>query len=138
MRTPTGSLDYSKFTAHSDCPGFHNKRIYTGTFTISGSISGGINTRTFVIQLDEEPSFLDVLFTGGIDDPYGDPVPANSWRRLSGVHVNSSSGAQYFDITYYVSGSTLVFVATNLWQSAGTPTLTSTTINYRIVDYLYT
>lgn len=138
MRTPTGRLDYSKFVQHSDCSGFHNKHIYVGTFTISGTVSGGLNVKTYTVQLNEHPSFLDVLFAGGINDPFGDPVPANSDRRLSGVHVDSTSFEQYFDITYSVSGLTLIFTATNLWTGGGTPTLTPTVISYRIVDYLYT
>lgn len=143
MRTPTGKLDYSNFIMHSDCSSFKNKRIYTGTFTISGSINPGLNERFFNITLDESPDFLDVIYNGPTDTVYNsDPRPNNAWTKTRPVYVisNNAEGGnpQQFVITYSVVGNVITFRATNVWQSLGSEILTPTNVSYRIIDYIYT
>src|SRR5690606_18924200 len=103
-------MDLTKLILHSDYPAFINNRVYEGTFTLSGSISEGINTINHSVPLATEPDLVDVMFEGpasGISRPDG------AWFKEGFVDVPSSYG---FDMTAWItsriSGTNLVITAT--------------------------
>lgn len=130
--------DLTKLVFHSSYKAFKNNRIYAGSFNISGSVGGGINIRTHTVSLDQAPVLVDVLFNG----PTNEYIrrPAGGWTRWGEVAVpvsypDTATDTTIWVISYRVSGSNLIFTAYNVQQFDETGTLTSTPVNYRIVDY---
>lgn len=132
------SVDLTKFVLHSAYPGFKNNREYSGTGTISGTQSAGVNTRTINIELDEEPDLLDVSFYGHSASAVS-PRPSNAWFKSGAIGVNSSYNGGY-ETTWFmswrmVSPTTLQIVAQYIAQYSGSYSLTSTNFDYKIIDY---
>lgn len=129
--------DLTKFILHSDYPAFKNNSIYTGTLTISGSTSGGTNTKTFNVTLPEVPDLTDILFNGPTDA--SDPRPAGGWFRRGYVYVptNDAGGGNPSPwlITSSIAGAVVTITATLVQTFSTAETLTSTNFSYRIIDY---
>jgi hypothetical protein len=133
------SADLTKLTLHTGYPAFKNNRIYTGSFTISGTTSGGTNTRTATINLDEAPDLADIVFSGRSTETYTNR-PNNYWFKQGTVEVRGDGGA-FTDyatpwvITSRISGSSIIITATCVQTFTQVLTLTSSTVQYRVVDY---
>lgn len=131
------AVDLTKLVFHSNYPAFKNNREYTGTLSITGSTSGGTNTRTFDIALDTEPDLLDVIFNGNSNSP--DARPDDAWFKNGEIWVptNNAGGGNpsRWRLTYEVEGTTLTVTATYIQQFVTGETLTSTDFSYKIVDY---
>lgn len=135
------AVDLTKLIMHSSYPGFKNNNIFPGSFTISGSASVGLNTRTATIDLDFTPDMADVLFNGpaafgGISDPR----PASGWFSHGYVYIRGDSlFYQNYPTPWHLSaeiiGSTIVITARCRLEFDEALTLTSTTIRWRLVDY---
>lgn len=136
--TKTGMLDYSDFVMHSDCAAFKNNNVYTGSFTISGTISGGSNTITKDVALDKTPDMLDVRVTGRAVSPMlrqtGEYFKPG--QGLIAVPANSL-GETYWYISYsMINGTTLRITASYGNQTTSSDTISSAqTVNYKIIDY---
>lgn len=134
------AVDLTKLVFHSGYPAFINTRIYTGTLTISGTTSPGLNIKTFTVTLDQAPDYLDVVFNGPTDAVYGsDPRPDGGWFKQGAVWVRTDNAAgadpNPWYITYSISGVTLTITASYVHQISLGETLTSTNFYYRAVDY---
>jgi hypothetical protein len=135
------SVDLTKLVFHSNYNAFKNNREYTGTLTISGTTSGGVNLKEFTVELDTAPDLLDISFQGNSDpvfDPF-DPRPDDGWFKQGAVYVptNNAGGGNpsKWTITTSLSGTTLTISATYIQQFTTAETLTSTNFSYKIVDY---
>ena len=127
--------DITKLAFHSAYPAFKNNTIYTGTKTISGTTSGGLNTKTFIVTLDQEPDLLDIIFTG----PSDGTRPTGAWFKKGAVNVatNNAGGGNpsTWVINSSLNGTTLIITATYVQQFTTSESLTSTDFSYRVVDY---
>jgi hypothetical protein len=134
--------DLSKLVSHSGYPAFKNDKEYTGSFNISGSTSGGTNTRTSTVNLDQAPDLCDVILNGRAVPAIGPARTSSGWFKLNNnnsILVNSNGTLTNYNtpwtITYRISGSSVIFTATFVQQFTGTQNLTTTPVNYKIIDY---
>jgi hypothetical protein len=140
--------DLTKLIFHSGYSAFKNNAKYSGTVTISGTAVEGTNQRTYTIALPDNVDMCDVTFNGDSDEhwesTYGDidRRPSSAWFKKGAIWVRGdNAGLGYTDyptswvITSSLSGSTLTITATYVQGFTGTLTLTSTNINYKLVDY---
>lgn len=146
-------VDLSRLILHSSYPAFKNKREYTGSVSISGTVVSGTNTRTFTVTLDEPVEIADVTFYGraqqgmdggiGIADYSFDPRPTGYWFYEGAVWVRGD-GTGYtnypvpFIINSSISGNILTITATCVLQFSATLTLTAEMLQYKVVDYINT
>lgn len=138
------SVDLTKLILDSDYPGFHNNTKSTGSFAISGSYTAGVNVKTFQFILDVTPDLSDILFNSSsieLAATYagGSAITvSNKWVRRGQVIV-PASGPSVTSLGFIVSpelnGTTLTFRCYGVNQTVETGTLTSTTVNWRLVDY---
>jgi hypothetical protein len=129
--------DLTKLAYHSSYPAFKNNTVYSGSFNISGTATSGVNTRTATINLTSPPDLVDIIFNG-LSDSLDDPRPDSGWFKTGAVWANGNTGFDFptpWVITYRISGSTVVITATYIQTFTDTTTLTTTAVNYRIVDY---
>ena len=129
------AVDLTKLALHTGYPAFKNNREYTGTLTISGSTDDGANTRTFDIELDQEPDLLDITFNGNSDSGDSRPDDAEFKSGVIWVPSSGSGNPQPWYLSYSVNGTTLTITASYLAQFIGAETLTSTPFTYRVADY---
>lgn len=135
------AVDLTKLALHSSYSAFKNNDLATGSFSISGTTSGGLNTRTETVNLGLTPDLADVIFSGR-SSPLNDR-PSSAWfKNVGPVYVagdNAGEGYNDFDttwlITYRIDGSNLVITAYYPQQFTASLTLQAETINYRVVDY---
>ncbi len=129
--------DLTKLIFASNYPAFKNKTVYEGTCTISGSTSGGLNTKTFTVTLAEEPDILDVRFNGNA--AVSDPRPDDAWFKSGSISVatNNAGGGNPSSwlLSYSVSGTTVTITASYVQTFTTAETLTSTDFTYKIIDY---
>lgn len=135
--------DLTKLQYHTGYNTFKNNAVYTGTYSITGSTSGGTNIRQFDITLARRPDIMDVIFNGATDTVFGtDPRPATGWFKKGAVWVRGdNAGAGYTNYPtpweVYTSLNGLTLTVTLLYSQQFTPALTLTpeTLSYKIVDY---
>lgn len=135
--------DLTKLQYHTGYNTFKNNAVYTGNTSISGSTSGGTNTRTFDVTLARRPDIMDVIFNGATDTVFSsDPRPTAGWFKRGAVWVRGdNAGAGYTNYPtpwlVYTSLNGLVLTITMLYSQTFTPalTLTPTPLSYKIVDY---
>lgn len=133
----------SNFILNSDTDSFKINNEYSGTVAISGTVEGGINTRTFTIPLTTSPDLVDVyvnstltdgIFSGGS----WNTLPSGSWVKKGMIIVPDDAG---FGGTIFIFGSVvisddIVYITLNsVQQYTGTYSLTSTNMSYKIIDY---
>lgn len=130
--------DSSKLILFSGRNAFKNNAIYTGNFTITGSIAqaaGSIYTQT--VPLNSAPDLINVQFyiTSSTDYP-------SAWAEYGDAQIVGNDAANgYSNYDYvcilgsYISGNNVVLTASFNNQFLSSPTLTTTNIPYRIVDY---
>lgn len=135
------SSDLTKVIIDTTRDAFKNNAIYTGTFAITGSTSGGTNTRSFNITLTN-PDMTDVVFNGPTDSGGSDPRPSGGWFKHGAVWVRGdNAGAGYTNyqtpwvVNTSISGTTMTVGLIYVQQFSDALTLTSTNLSYRIVDY---
>lgn len=136
-------VDQSKVLFSSNTPAFKNNNIYTGTGTISGTVSAGISIFTVTVPLGETPDMVQIMLNGPTDTVFGDdPRPGTGWFRDGYVWVRGDNhGAGYdnylmpFKMNTYISGSSAIIEATLVSSISPVLTLTSTQYSYRIIDY---
>lgn len=136
------SVDLTKLVLHTGYDTFKNDTIYTGSFTVSGSTAGGINTRTFTIALGSVPNHYDIVFNGPTDAGGSDPRTAGAWFKQGYVWVRGdNAGAGYSNyqtawrVYSAVNGTTLTITLIFSQQFSSSLTLTNTNFSYRLVDY---
>lgn len=136
-------LDLAKTQYHTGYNAYKNDNVYTGSYDITGSTSGGTNIRTTTVTLREIPDLLEVTFNGATDTVFGsDPRPSDGWFKQGAIWVRGdNAGAGYVNYptpwTVYssISGNVLTITMINVQQFTPTLTLTATPLYYRIVDY---
>ena len=136
-------FDLTKLQSHTGYNTFKNNAVYTGSYSITGSTVGGVNTRTFDITLARQPDIMDVIFNGPTDTIFAsDPRPADGWFKKGPVWVlgnNIPAGYTNYPTPWevYTSLTGLVLTVTLLYaqQFSDSLTLTPTTLSYKIVDY---
>lgn len=131
------AIDLTKIAFHSGYPAFKNNQVYTGSFSITGSTTGGANVRTFDVTLDNVPDLLDVSFRG--NSAASDPRPDAAWFHNGYIWVptdNSQGGnPSNWYMSYAISGNTVTITASYLWTVSAGESLTTTPFDYKIVDY---
>jgi hypothetical protein len=137
-------LDLTKLQSHTGYNTFKNNAVYTGSTTISGVTTAGTNIRTFDVTLARRPDIMDVIFNGLTDaSGFGlDPRPNNGWFKKGAVWVrgdNAPAGFTNYPTPWlvYTSLNGLTLTITMLYSHTFSDmlTLTTTTLNYKIVDY---
>jgi len=130
-------VDTSKLILYSPYNAFKNNNFYSGTLTISGSTAGGVNTKTFTVNLAIDPDMTDIVFYGPSDA--SDPRPNDGWFKQGRVWVptNNAGGGNpsAWTITSSIVGTVLTVTATYIQQFTTAETLTATDFYYRLVDY---
>lgn len=124
--------DLTKLVLHTAYPAFMNNNVYTGTFTISGTINEGTNTFTETVQLDAAPDLVDIMFEGAAG---GISRPAGAYFKEGFFDVVGASITWTGFISAKISGSTVVITVVVPNQTASSDTVAGTDLNYRIVDY---
>ncbi len=131
------SVDLTKLSLHSNYNAFKNTTEYTGTLTISGSTTGGVNTRSFDVTLFTDPDMLDISFNG--NSAGTDQRPDDGWFKKGSIWVptdNAGGGnPSMWTITTSLTGNVLTISAVYIQEFSTVEALTSTDFSYRIVDY---
>lgn len=141
--------DLTKLSLYSETPAFKNLNQYVGSFSISGTTTGGVNTRTATVSLPFTPEIADVRFYGRGDQGFSigdfliDPRPSNTWFKEGRIFVRGDSGSfnnypTMWSINYSINGNTIQITATYVQQFVETLTLTPETVQYKVVDYIST
>lgn len=135
------SPDLTELILDTNYDAFKNNNIYTGTFTISGTTSAGVNAQTDTITLDAIPDITDIVFNG---PAYGssDPRPDNGWFHSGAIEVlgnNVPAGYVNYPTLWLpyssIDGTTVTITCYYAQQFIDALTLTSTEVSYRIIDY---
>lgn len=133
--------DLTKLIEDSAAPSFQNNKVYTGTFTFTGTVVAGTNTKTFSVPLSQTPDLVDIVFNGPTDTVFSsDPRPSTAWFKQGSIWVigNGSTVTNFPTpwVTYgVINGTTLTITCTYVQQFVDTITLTSTNASYRVIDY---
>lgn len=141
--------DLTKLSLYSNTPAFKNLNEYSGSFNISGSVTGGVNSRSTSITLPFSPQIADVRFYGRGDQGFStgnflsDPRPSNTWFKEGNIFVRGDSSlfSNYptlWTINYEINGNTLIITAICVQQFIETLSLTTETVQFKIVDYIST
>lgn len=141
--------DLTKLSLYSETPAFKNLNEYAGSFNISGTVVGGVNTRTFDMTLPFAPQIADVRFFGRGDQGFAlgdhimDPRPSNTWFKQGRVFVRGDGGfyvneGTMWTLNYSISGNILTVTAICVQQFLATLTLTPETVQVKVVDYIST
>lgn len=137
-------VDLTKLQSTTLRQSFKNNGVYTGSFVISGTMTGSSMQITRQITLPANVSIADILFQGradgGFDFPTGDPRPNSAWfkRGVVNVRANGSGYVNYpmpFIIGARIDGNILTLTATTFRQFTGNLTLTAETVNFKVIDY---
>lgn len=136
------TLDLTKLAFHSGYDMFKNNTIYTGNYSISGSTSAGVNTRTFTIALGTGSTMTDTSFNGPTDPGGNDSRIGSGWFKKGYVWVvGNNTGAGFTNYptqwaVYSALNSTTMTVTLLYVQSfSASLALNATTMSYRVVDY---
>lgn len=141
--------DLTKLSLYSETPAFKNLNEYTSSFTISGSVTAGVNTRSTSITLPFTPEIADVRFYGRGDQGFstGDflfhPRPSNTWFKEGAIFVRGDSSIYnnyptIWPINYEINGNIIEITAICVQQFVETLTLTPETVQIKVVDYIST
>lgn len=143
--------DLTKLIAHSSYPAFKNMSEYTGSFDISGTIVPGVNVRSYFFDLPYVPAIEDIVFSGrgeqGFSSPdFGtNPRPSGTWFKEGAVFVRGdNAGDGYINegtmwvINASINGKQLTITAICVIQFYATLTLTTETVQIKLVDYIST
>jgi hypothetical protein len=132
-------MDLTKLLLHSSYPAFKNNNVFTDSFNISGTITGGVNTRSVTLDLGFTPDIADIVIGEGgeYSKEIGDSFYGAS--RLISIPGTGTVTPGTIDTPWAIgtriSGSSLVVTAYNIHQVDETVTLTSTPITIRVIDY---
>jgi len=130
---------------------YKNNNTYRGSFSISGSTVSGYNQKTTTITLPTTPDLVDIMFNGPSDSAFigaSDPRTDSGWFRVGGtgwgrtIYVRGdNAGAGYTNYPTFwnfatsLTGTTITVTMIWVQQFTAPLTLTSTSVNYRIIDY---
>ena len=139
-------LDLTKIQSTSLNQGFKNNDEFSGSFTIDGSFNGGSKIITKTITLPNDTDIADIIFKGRSDGGFAfstdNPRPNGAWFKAGLVFVRGDdAGAGYsnypvpFRVYASISGNQLTLMAAAFKQFIANLTLTSETVEYKIVDY---
>lgn len=134
-------MDLEKFVTTSANSTLPNDIKVTGSFTISGSISDGVNIRTFTIPINKINNLSQVLFRGRTGfGALSDIRPTDGWFEQGFVYAGAdgSGWSNYptaWQLSYTFSGTDIIITATQVQQSFGSLTLRPEIINYSIINY---
>ena len=126
-------MNPTQFIMATDYKAFKNNGIYTGSFTISGSMPSGVVQRTYTLPLPKAPDMVDIQFSGV--SMSGDPRPTDAWFSVGSVSVSGGGFTFPFYLQGRISGSNIVIMANSMNQSIDSYTLSARTVNVRVVDY---
>lgn len=133
------AADITKLVLDSSRPAFKNNTVFEGSFNISGTASGGVNTRTTTVNIGQAPDLADVIFNGRADPSAAIFRPSTGWFKQGNVLVQADDDGFTFNtpwqIAYRFSGTNLTVTATYTQQFTSTVTLTTAEVKYRVVDY---
>lgn len=132
-------VDLTKLVMHSAYPAFKNNNVFTDTFNISGTITGGVNLRSVTLNLPFTPDIADIVIGEGGeyskeigDSFYGASriisIPGTGTITPGTINTPWAIGSR-------ISGNSLIVTAYNIHQVDETVTLTSTPISVRVIDY---
>lgn len=135
--------DLTKTILNTSTNAFKNSNIYTGSFTISGTTSPGLNSKTFQITLNAAPDLTDVQFNGPTAFGAGvDARPAGGWFKSGAIWVRGDDGGAGYTneptswrVYTAVNGTIMTVTLVYSQQFIANLVLTSTTFYYRVVDY---
>lgn len=128
--------NYGKATRFVPQHAFKNNKLYTGSFTISGSIPPGAVTKTFTLALSSAPDLLQAVFnTTATSIFYTSPYPSTSWWKQGIVTDDAGGLGARWQISWQLNGTTITFTATTVNTTSTTYTSSSPVVNYRLVDY---
>src|SRR3990167_5412148 len=142
------TTDLTRLIMNSNYGSFKNNNIYTGSFTISGTVTAGTTIKTFNVSLGTTPDLADISFNGPSDTHWEgtfgevDPRPDSGWFKQGAIWVRGDDSPSGYDdyttnwrIYSSISGTTLTISAVWVQQFVASLALTSTTGYYRLVDY---
>jgi hypothetical protein len=135
--------DLTKLILISEKSAFKNNAVYEDSVNITGNATAGLNVRDFTVPLDRVPDLLSFMVNGPTDTVYGsDPRPGNAWFKKGYVWVlGTDAGAGYIDypvpwsVTVRIQGQNAIIHCEYVQQFIANLALTSTPLNYRIIDY---
>ena len=135
--------DLTKLILISEKSAFKNNAIYEGSVNITGNATAGLNVRNFTIPLSRVPDLLSFMVNGPTDTVFGsDPRPAGGWFKRGYVWVRGDdAGAGYtnypvpWSVTVRIQGQNAIIHCDYVQQFIANLALTSTALNYRIIDY---
>lgn len=135
--------DLAKTHYHTEYNAFKNDNIYTGSFSITGSTTAGLNVRSTQVTLREVPDLLNVAYNGDTDTVFAsDPRPDGGWFHRGSVWVlGTDVPAGYtnyptpWSVYSSINGNVLTITLFFVQQFTATLALTPTPLDYRIVDY---
>lgn len=128
--------NYGKALRFIPLKSFKNNKLYTGSFTISGSIAPGATVKTFTKVLDQAPDMLQVVFNTTATSIYiSTPYPSTGWWKQGIVPDDAGGLGAGWEIAWAINGSTITFTATTVNTTTTTYTSAGPTVNYRLIDY---
>jgi len=127
----------------SEKAAFKNNAIYEGAVNITGNATAGLNVREFTVPLSKVPDLVSYMVNGPTDTVFGsDPRPGSAWFKKGYVWVRGDdAGAGYtnypvpFLVNVKISGQNAIIRCEYVQQFIANLALTSTALNYRIIDY---
>ena len=128
-------MNPNDYVMATDYKAFKNNNIYTGSFTISGTIGTGVNTRTYTLPVGKDMDMADVQFRG-VGTSVGRPTDA--WFNSGPIDVNVTGpgmSSMPFFLNSRVQGTNIIITATTMNQTMDTYTASARTVNVRVVDY---
>lgn len=141
---PEANIDVTKVLFDSRRFGFKNNHVYTGSFSISGTLHAGTAVFTENITLEESPDMTQIMINGPTDTSGSDldPRPGNAWFEEGYVWaLGNDAGAGYtdypmpFSFSSDINGNVVTLTFTAVQTFDASLVLTPITVYYRIVDY---
>lgn len=121
---------------------FKNNTVYTGSQSISGTVTAGTTIKTYTVPLSTVPDMVDIVFNGAADSGGTDPRPASGWFKQGAVYVPGTdipSGYNNYPTQWRlygsITGSTLTISAVWVQQFVASLALATTNFSYRVIDY---
>lgn len=137
-------VDLTKLKSTTLVPGFKNNDEFSGSFAINGSFNSGTRVVTKTITLPDGTDEVDIIFkgraNGGFAIPTDEPRSNSAWFKRGSVFVRAD-GSGYnnfpmrFDISARIKDNILTIQATALKQFEANLSLTSETVQYKLIDY---
>lgn len=136
--------DLTKLQSTSLVQSFKNNRIYSGSFTISGTWASGSIQIVHQVTLPANVTIADIIFQGRADGgfaiPTGNPRPNSAWfkRGVVNARVDMSgfnNQPQPFMIGARIDGNVLTITATAFRTYTGTLTISPEVVQYKVIDY---